>query len=140
MSKSAAIFAKGKSSVGITYLQVRFRMAKRKVLIEIVYTEQQDQEPRPVEELIRTTVKKHGIASYFEESFMRRSLRCSRYTWNDRTKSHGFNTSRRNAVASWLYEELITITIDKHNISSPLFEESFVEEDRLPTVSLHGTT
>ncbi len=57
---------------------------------------------------------------------MRRSLRCSRYTWNDRTKSHGFNTSRRNAVASWLYEELITITIDKHNTSSPLSEESFV--------------
>ncbi len=72
MSKSAAIFAKGKSPVGISYLQVRFRKAKRKVLIEIVYTEQRYQEPRPVEELIRTTVKKHGIVSYLEESFMRR--------------------------------------------------------------------
>ncbi len=77
MSKSAAIFAKGKSPAGITYLQFRFRKAKRKVLIEIVYTEQRYQEPRPVEELIRTTVKKHGLVSYFEESFMRRSFRCS---------------------------------------------------------------
>lgn len=69
---------------------------------------------------------------------MRRSLRCSRYTWNDRTKSHGFNTSRRNAIASWLYEELIRS--HSENVLCHRFSKRDLGEDRFASVSLHETT